>query len=306
MPSSALTHQRNRTLAVLGTALVLLWGITVQGWGGSGLGLSDGRLPVTVGPHKIGGLPAGLGMWTWLQDETEGGDPERIVRRATATGLTHLYVRTGDSKQGFRSDFLDDLLPLAHQSGLRVYGWDFPTLADVDADIARALEAIEHRAPGGHRIDGFSADIESEAEGTQLSDGAPARYAKGLRAAVGPDEVLIATVPNPTDHFRRVFPYEVVVPSFDAVAPMIYWHHRDPGTDMARAASYLEPFGKVLLPIGQAYDGEPEGGPPGPPPPTQITAFVDAAEVAGARAVSFWSWQHASPEIWATLAGRAA
>ncbi|MGE3621545.1 MAG: hypothetical protein AB7L84_13880 [Acidimicrobiia bacterium] len=261
--------------------------------------------PFAAGPHKIGGLPTGIGMWTWQRDQTEGGDVERIVARATGAGLTHLYVRTGDSRRGFyNAGFLDDLLPRAHQAGLKVYAWDFPDLDDPEADVERAVAAIEHEAPGGHRVDGFSADIETPSEGTQLTVDAARTYAEGLRAAVGPSEVLIATVPNPTEHFRAVFPYEAVVPSFDAVAPMVYWHARDPAADLNSAAAHLAGFGKPLLPIGQAYDGAPEGGPPGPPPAAEIVAFLDAAAVNGAAAVSFWSWQHASPEIWATLAAR--
>ena len=178
-----------------------------------------------------------------------------------------------------------------------------PRTSDVERDVTRGLAAIDYETPEGHRIDGFSADIETSGEGTNLTADAARTYSERLRAEVGSDEVLIATIPNPTEHFRKIFPYDVVIPSFDAVAPMVYWHNRDPAAEMTAAAAYLAPYGKVLLPIGQAYDGAPEGGPPGPPPPAQIVAFLDAAEAAGAQAISFWSWQHASPEIWATLAG---
>ncbi len=268
----------------------------------AGVATIDGG-PTTSGPRQIGGLPEGLGMWTWMPERTEGGDVERIVARAASSGLTHLFVRTGDSTRGLTNlGFLDVLLPAAHRLGLKVYGWDFPHLADVASDVARASAALGHRTPGGHRLDGFSADIETPAEGTRLSVAAVRAYGSSLRAALGDDATLIATVPNPTPHFQAVFPYADLVGPFDAVAPMVYWHDRDPAADMARAAALLAPLGKPLLPVGQAFDGRPEGGPPGPPPPSQIVAFLDAARAAGAPAASFWSWQHASAEIWATLA----
>ena len=36
-----------------------------------------------------------------MPDQAEGGDVNAIVARARATGLTHLYVRTGSSVDGF-------------------------------------------------------------------------------------------------------------------------------------------------------------------------------------------------------------
>ena len=56
-----------------------------------------------------------------------------------------------------------------------------------------------------------------------------------------------------------------------------------------------------MIPVGQAYDGGPEGGRPGPPPPDEIRRFLAAAERYGATGASFWSWQHATPEIWAAI-----
>ena len=123
-----------------------------------------------------------------------------------AAGLTHLYVRTGSSRQGFEATaFLEALLPVAHAAGLRVYGWDFPYLEDVAGDIERAMTAITFRTTTGHRIDGFVPDIETGAEGTNLTAEAAGAYSPALRAAVGDDYPLIACVPNPSPrrHGRR-------------------------------------------------------------------------------------------------------
>ena len=251
---------------------------------------------------ELGGVPTGTGMWTWEPEHTEGGNARAIVRKATAAGLTHIYVRTGSSWQGFHGGpFLDELLPLAHEAGLRVYGWDFPTFEDMRADLWRAEKAIRYQAPGGHHIDGFVADIETGSEGTDLSGGQAGSYGRRLRARVGKDEVLIACVPNPTDHYRSFYPYEDVIRPYDAVAPMVYWLNRQPDTDVTAAIDYLERFDKPLLPIGQAYDGGPEGGRPGTPPREEIVRFIRASRDGDARAVSFWSWQHASPEIWQAI-----
>ena len=78
---------------------------------------------------------------------------------------------------------------------------------------------------------------------------------------------------------------------FDAIAPMIYWLNRDAGQDTADAMSDLARFHKPLMPIGQAYDGGPEGGRSGVPPPAELRRFMDVAKQYDAVAVSFWSWQ---------------
>jgi hypothetical protein len=256
-----------------------------------------------MSPRYLGGLPEGTGMWTWKPEDTENGDARAVIERAEEVGLTHIYVRTGSSWQGFHgADYLDEILPLAHLAGIRVYGWDFPSLVDLEADLVRAQTAIDHRTPDGHRIDGFVADIETGSEGTDLSGGKAGIYGVELRERVGDDEVLIACVPNPTPHHLAIFPYDSVLEPYDAIAPMIYWLNRQPDSDTDRALRILSEYGKPLLPIGQAYDGAPEGGRPGPPPPDEIERFIDAAGKGGAQAVSFWSWQHASPEIWDTIA----
>jgi hypothetical protein len=268
---------------------------------GSTLGLTphaDGS--VTKRPPVADLLPYGKGMWIYEPDKTEGGDVRAIVAKATSVGLSHLYVRTGSSWNGFYAGaFLDQLLPVAHQAHLMVYGWDFPRLIDVAADVKRAEEAVDHRTPGKHRIDGFAADIETRSEGTQITPAAAAEYGRALREAVGTSFPLIATVPRPSP--AQNYPYAEVVASFDAVAPMVYWLNRQPGTDVTGALRDLAPYGKPVFPVGQAYDGAPEGGRAGVPPPEELWQFMRLGEANGAQGVSFWSWQAANAKAWAAI-----
>jgi hypothetical protein len=245
-------------------------------------------------------LPYGKGMWLYEPEKTEGGDVAAIVAKAKAAGLSHLYVRTGSSWNGFYAgDFLNRILPAAHAADLMVYGWDFPRLIDVNADVARAKAAIAHRTPGKHRLDGFSADIETRSEGTQITGAAAAEYGRLLRAEVGSSYPLIATVPRPSP--AQNYPYAEVVESFDAIAPMVYWLNRQPDTDVAGALRDLAKFNKPVFPVGQAYDGAPEGGRAGVPPPEELWRFMRFAQAGGAQGVSFWSWQAANAKAWAAI-----
>lgn len=247
-------------------------------------------------------LPSGKGMWIWLPEKAEGGDPHAIVAKAKNVGLSHIYVRTGSSKSGFHgAAFLDQILPAAHDVGLRVYGWDFPYLWDAGVDAGRAMEAINYEAPGGHRIDGFVADIETPSEGTHLTVEGVTVYGHLLREAAGGDYPLLVAVPRPSDAMIGRYPYAEVIAPFSAVAPMVYWLNRQPDTDVVGAVQWLSQFGKPIIPVGQAYDGAPEGGRPGVPPPDEIFRFMRGAEDAGASGVSFWSWQHADEAAWGAI-----
>ena len=257
-------------------------------------------------PAPKGVLPFGSGMWIWMPDQVEGGDVGALVARAKATGLTHLYVKTGSAWEGvINGAFLTALLPAAHAAGLRVYGWDFPNFVDVGADLVRAKEAIAFVTPDGHRLDGFSPDIESSSEGVELSAEAAWRYTTELRAWVGAKYPLIATVPRPSEYSVGFYPYAEVIGPMDAVAPMVYWLNREPDTDVAGALQWLSQFGKPMMPIGQAYDGAPEGGREGNPTFDEIVRFINTASQYGASAISFWSWQHASDENWTAIGASA-
>ncbi|HEX2849314.1 MAG TPA: peptidoglycan-binding protein [Acidimicrobiales bacterium] len=260
--------------------------------------------PAPAAPAERGALPVGKGMWIWLPERVEGGDPAAIVAKAKAVGLTHVFVRTGSSKDGFTGGpFLDALLPVAHANGIRVYGWDFTECDNPGDDVNRALTAIRYTTPDGQRIDGFSPDIETPSEGTSGNVEYLSAYAQWLRDNVGDKYPLIATVPNPTAYrLANGFPYAQILGPFDAVAPMVYWMNREPGADVANAISYLAQFGKPIFPIGQAYDGGPEGGPPGVPSREQLQRFMEVADQAGAAGVSFWSWQHADDQAWQAIA----
>ncbi len=243
-------------------------------------------------------LPSGKGMWIYEPAKTEGGNVDAIVAKAKATGLTHLWVRMGSAWDGFNvAPFVDRLLPAAHAADIKVIGWDFPKFEPVEADIQRAMTMIRHTTPGGHRIDAFSPDIETRAEGTRLSPENARRYGSLLREAVGADYTLIVTVPRPSKE-RPTHPYADIVAGYDAIAPMIYWLDRQPDTDVAGALRDLAKFNVPVYPVGQAYDGSPEGGRKGVPPPEELFRFMRFAQNHGAAGVSFWSWQAANQPAW--------
>jgi hypothetical protein len=256
-------------------------------------------------PNVHGAVPVGKGMWIWQPEKAEGGNAQAIVAKAQRFGLNYIYVRTGSSKAGFQNaGFLDALLPAAHAAGLRIYGWDFPYLDDIGADVARASQAAHYKTPSGDRIDGFAADVEFRSMGVNLSNDTTGFYGYALRDAVGPGFPLVAVVPRPSPRITN-YPYESMTKMFDAIAPMIYWLNNDPALAVQQTWARLAPLGKPLIPVGQAYDGAADGGPPGVPNRGSIHRFMGAVADMGGTSVSFWSWQHATDEVWQAVSDAA-
>lgn len=261
-------------------------------------GLGAPPTPVTARPKAPNLLPTGKGMWFHMLDQT-GMTPEQIVERARAAGLTHVYLRLGSSRKGFQGQAdLDRFVPAAHAGGLKVVGWDFPYLDDPNGDIARALEEITYTTPDGHRIDAFSADIETGTEGVALAADRVEYYAANVRYYAGPGYPLIGTVPNAC--LNNTYPYVELARHFDALAPMVYWITRDPSADLACNLERLLPLGRPVMPIGQAYD-------PAIDNPTlvnlvpgydQLSLFMRVAAERGAAGVSFWAWHTATDDMW--------
>jgi peptidoglycan hydrolase-like protein with peptidoglycan-binding domain len=270
-----------------------------EGAGAAGPAVAAATAPAarTI-PANKGALPVGKGMWIWQPERTEGNNAAAIVSRAKTTGLTHLYVRTGTLKEGFvGAEFLNRLLPAAHAAGIRVFAWDFPYLNDWQGDVNRALAAINYTTPDGHRVDGYSADIELRSMGVNITPQTAWAFGAALRKGVGPNYPLIATVPRPSPRLVS-YPFAEVTAHFDAIAPMVYWMANEPASTVTDAIAQLARFGKPVIPVGQAYDAAAEGGPAGVPPRDQILAFMKAADQAGAISVSWWSWQHADQQAW--------
>ena len=246
-------------------------------------------------------IPVGKGMWLHRFEKANGGDPASIVQQALASGLSHLYLRVGSSRMGFYAQKdLDRLLPVAHAAGLKVVGWDFPYLDDVPADANRAAAEIAYTTPDGHRMDAFSADIETRSEGTNLTTVGVDAYGRWVREHAGPQFPLILAVPRPNP--KRWYPYEAAAANFDAIAPMVYWVNRDPATDVAGAIQALAPLGKPVIPVGQAYDPAIDGSDSwGPPSAGDINKFMQTAADLGVASFSFWAWDTANAEQWQAI-----
>jgi hypothetical protein len=240
-------------------------------------------------------------MWIWEWDGTDHGDADEIVQQAVSAGLHQLWVRVGDSMNGFYGAAeLDSLVPVAHDHGLAVIAWGFPYLWDPVGDAQWTAQILDWRAPDGQQVDGYSADIEEATEGVMLSAQRAAVYLELARQAAG-SRLVVATVYPPTDaSWDGGYPYQAMAPYVDAFAPMIYWECTDPGTDATLDVARLSTLRPVDV-IGQAFNFAEDGGRTDSPTGAEITEFLSASRRAGAIGASFWVWQDATPEEWAAV-----
>jgi hypothetical protein len=214
-------------------------------------------------------------------------DVAGLVAQARRTHVRSIWVRTGGTRQGYYGDrFLPQLVAAAHAHGVRVIAWDFPFLSDPVADATRARQAL------AARVDGFSPDVETAAEGTRLTPRRVALYLSLVRTYAGKRPV-VATVPRPSAA-RRTYPYAAFRPYADAFAPMVYWSCLEPGALVQQSLARLSRLLPVA-PVGQAYDMGSEGGRRGTPSRQETLRFLDAARRAGAIGASLWTVEEAGP-----------
>ena len=264
----------------------------------------DSQLPPAPAPapgRNPTGAIAGKGMWIWQMASTDHGNPEAIAADAASAGLRQIWVRVGDSKNGFYgASFLGQLVPAAHRRGVAVIGWGFPYLFDPVGDASWTEQAVAWRSPDGQSLDGWSADIETSAEGVALSPQRVAVYLGEVRRA-DPHAPLVATVFPPTDAQMRTYPFATMAPYVDAYAPMLYWGCSQPAVEVEQALGRLRPLGPQVHVIGQAYDMGPYGGRRGAPGADELATFMRAARHGGAVGASFWSWQSIDGQEWSAV-----
>jgi len=260
-------------------------------------------LPAPAAPatRRVGlDVLAGKGMWVWKYKSTENGDADAIVTKAAAAGLRQLWVRVGDSQDGFyAADVLNQLVAKAHAEGIAVIGWGFPYLYDPVFDAHWTADVLAWHDANGNRLDGFSPDLETASEGVMVT----ARRLQVYLGQVGqssPDRPIVATVFRPTDRLWGSYPYGAIAPYVDGFAPMVYWGCTEPGAAAAEAISRLAALRPVHL-IGQAYNMGDEGGRRVSPSADETWRFLDVAQSGGAVGASFWDWQEINQDEWTAM-----
>lgn len=261
-----------------------------------------GRSAGTAGGRYV---PAGTGMWIYTYADTVGGDAKQIVAQARANGLSTLYVRTGSSWDGLTARPLGQLLSASRGSGLAIVAWDFPSLTDPVADARRLAAAawLDRRVRGAAGVRAVAPDIETPAEGTDLTLARVTTYLSTLRRLLPPNVSILPAVPWPSQYRVGSYPYQRVADFADGFLPMDYWYTNNPGVVTLQTVEYLRRFHRPIVPVGQGYNSQ-QDDPWLPPshPRRELAEFLHVAHAARLPGISLWDWQTSTPAQWSALA----
>jgi hypothetical protein len=249
-------------------------------------------------------LPTGTGMWLHEWKQTQKGNAASVAARAQRSGFSHLYVQTGSSKKGWiGEEVLSQLMPALAGTDIAVIAWDFPKLDDPEEDARRMARAARWSRPGAPRVMAVAPDVETGAEGTDLSGDRVVRYYRELRRLLPDSMAILATVPWPSEMRTGSYPYATTAPYADAFIPMAYWYNRPSDVVTATSMTWLKRFGKPVMPVGQGYDGRLDVPwlKADPDLPGSIAAFISTARKHGAQSLSLWSWQTTGGAEWTEL-----
>ncbi|HZU61502.1 MAG TPA: peptidoglycan-binding domain-containing protein, partial [Solirubrobacteraceae bacterium] len=200
-------------------------------------------------------------------------------------GVGTLIVKSGDGTS-YWPQFSSSLVSALHAGGLGVCAWQYVYGNQPGREARVGARAVRAGA------DCLLIDAESDYEGKYVQ---AQRYLRKLRARVGA-HFRIGLASFPYVDFHPSFPYSVFLGPGGAQfnVPQMYW--RDigvsPGAVYSHTFSFNTPYGRPILPLGQAYNS---------PPSRQIKRFRQLRWVYHAYGLSWWDWQSATPQAWHAL-----
>ena len=231
---------------------------------------------------------AGTGMWVWQMSRTERGNAAAVAARAAASGVSTVIVKGANATTRW-GQFSPALVAALHARGVNACAYHFLYGRKPAAEATLTARLVATGA------DCVVVDVEGQYAGRYA---AAQTYLSRLRALIGPDYPLGFTS-LPYVSWHSGIPYSVFLGPGGAQVnlPQVYWKAIGSSVDrvFARTLSENAVYGRPLAPIGQLYSK---------PSPAAIVRFRALAAAAGARGVSFWSWQSAAPSGWAALRQR--
>jgi hypothetical protein len=218
-------------------------------------------------------------MWIWVLADSDGGNLAAITATATHLGIRTLMVKSSDGTTVW-PQFNPLLAQILHAAHLRVCAWQYVY------GVHPIIEAEAGAAAVRAGADCLVIDAEVEYQGLYVQ---AQRYLTKLRSLIGP-QFPLALAGFPWIDYHPSFPYSVFLGPDGAQynVPQMYWW--DIGTSVRKVYShtytYNEVYQRPIDPLGQLF---------GSPPASDILRFRALSRAYGARGVSWWDWQSATP-----------
>jgi len=224
----------------------------------------------------------GKSIFIWELSACEQGTLQAIAQQAASAKLDSVIVKAHDGA-GWWSQFTSELVSTLHAHSIKVGAWGYCYGHDVPGEAEQACQALSLGA------DFYVADVEVEFEG-MFSDVA-ANLMQRIRAGASGKPIGFTSFGLPADH--PSFPWQTFAANSDFMLPQVYWVDWGMPAQQAVRMSNEQcgKYGVPVVPVGQAY---------GAVGSYAIDQF--AASASGASGISFWSWQHATADMWLGIA----
>lgn len=255
-------------------------------------GLLAGMLPllfltfwlITPQPSTAATPYGKQGMWIWYIDSSQNGNLGSIIRRAKASGVKTLYIKSGDGTNVWRQ-FTKRTVSRLKRAGLNVCGWQY-VYGTSPVREARVSAVAKKRGANC-----FVIDAEAEYEGRYS---AADRYIRTLRRLVGP-KFKLSLSSFPYNHYHQAFPYSVFLGPGAATAnlPQVYWKAIGDRVRESIGITWTQNsiYKRKIFPVGQTWMN---------PSRKELLGFRRFAKSYGV-APSWWSWQETTPAAWKVL-----
>ncbi len=226
-----------------------------------------------------------VGMWIWDVAKSDGGKTTSIVRRCQQVGLGHVLIKTNDGIRDYNGT-LKPLVSALKSAGIHVWAWQYSygtAPHEEAAAFARRALALS--------VNGVCVDAETEYTSRPAT---AVTYMDQLRSRVGSLPIAVSSFPLFRDQTH--FPWQQFLAKSDFAMPQVYWYSHDPVTMLQDSwhdySQYIN--SRKIIPTGAAFRA-------GTGDPPNIGMFLEAAAQLGAGMVNFWSWQTATPTMWAQI-----
>lgn len=159
----------------------------------------------------------GRGVWVNVWNYPK--DVEAFMDRLDKFEMDTIYLQVNRSTTDvFKlQKGVDEILKEAHKHDIKVIGWTYCYLRDVNSDVRKFVEPALYVSPDGERLDGMAADIE---ENTKIW--AVKAYTNRIKEKLPKNYPMIAIVFSP--EIKSQYPWEYMANNWDVLMPMTYWH----------------------------------------------------------------------------------
>ncbi len=159
------------------------------------------------------------GKGTWVNVWNYPKDLDAFISRLQRFDIDTIYLQINRSNTPVlkHPQAIDEILRKAHAADIKVIGWSYCYLNNVDADVERYVKPALYKTSDGHSFDGMAADIE---ENTSIR--AVERYTQKIKNQIPSDYPLLAIVFSP--RIKPLYPWKYIGSNWDVLMPMTYWH----------------------------------------------------------------------------------